>query len=62
MTRGPVQGPGTMPGGGQSGGPGVAGGTTGEKSFEQSSPDRDQGDSSTLNSEPDPSDERETPK
>jgi len=62
MSGGPVQGPGTTPGGGQSGRPGVAGGTSGQKSFEQSSPDRDAGDSSRLNSEPDPSDRRQTPK
>lgn len=62
MNPGPVQGPGTSPGGGQSGRPGVAGGTTGQKSFEQSAPDRDEGDSSRLNQEPDPSDERQTPK
>jgi hypothetical protein len=40
----------------------VAGGTSGQKSFEQSSPDRDEGDTSRLNSEPDPSDWRQTPK
>jgi hypothetical protein len=40
----------------------VAGGATGQKSFEQSSPDRDQGDASRENKEPDPSDRRETPK
>jgi hypothetical protein len=42
MPRGPVQGPGFSPGGGQSGRPGVAGGPTGQKSFEQPAPDRDQ--------------------
>jgi hypothetical protein len=62
MSGGPVQGPGANPGGGQSGRPGVAGGSTGQKSFEQSSPDRDEGDSSRLNQEPDPSDRRQTPK
>jgi hypothetical protein len=62
MTGGPVQGPGTTPGGGQSGRPGVAGGTSGQKSFEQSSPDRDEGDASALNDEPDPGDRRQTPK
>jgi len=62
MTQGPVQGPGTSPGGGQSGRPGVAGGTSGQKSFEQSSPDRDRGDQSRFHDEPDPSDRRQTPK
>jgi hypothetical protein len=42
MPRGPVQGPGTTPGGGQVGRPGIAGGTTGTKSPEQRAPDRDQ--------------------
>jgi hypothetical protein len=37
-----VQGPGTTPGGGQVGRPGVAGGTTGQKSFEQQAPTRDE--------------------
>jgi hypothetical protein len=46
MPQGPVQGPGTTPGGGQSGRPGVAGGTTGKKSFEQVTPRRDEGDQS----------------
>jgi hypothetical protein len=62
MTQGPVQGPGTTPGGGQSGRPGVAGGTSGQKSFEQSSPDRDEGDASRFHDEADPSDRRQTPK
>ncbi len=62
MPQGPVQRPGTTPGGGQSGRPGVAGGTTGQKSFEQSSPDRDEGDLSPDNIEPDPGDAREEPK
>ncbi len=62
MPKGPVQGPGTTHGGGQSGRPGVIGGTTGQKSFEQSAPDRDEGDASDLDEEPDPSDRRETPK
>jgi hypothetical protein len=61
MSQGPVQGPGTYPGGGQSGRPGVAGGATGQKSFEQSAPDRDEGDAS-RNGETDPSDRRQTPK
>lgn len=61
MSQGPVQGPGTSPGGGQSGRPGVAGGTSGQKSFEQPAPDRDEGDTSSAN-ETDPSDERQTPK
>jgi hypothetical protein len=42
MAPGPVQGPGTTPGGGQSGRPGVAGGTTGRKSPQQQAPVRDQ--------------------
>jgi hypothetical protein len=62
MSQGPIQGPGTSPGGGQSGRPGVAGGTGGQKSFEQSSPDHDEGDTSRLNQEPDPADRRQTPK
>lgn len=63
MPQGPVQGPGTTPGGGQSGRPGVAGGTSGQKSFEQSAPDRDEGDQSRINdTEPEPSDRRQTPK
>jgi hypothetical protein len=40
----------------------VAGGTNGQKSFEQSSPDRDEGDASRFHDEADPSDRRQTPK